>query len=44
MVACQKPEAQNTFKSPHTPEYREVDVVLPPLTDIELELAAHSDL
>jgi ubiquinol oxidase len=40
MVACQKPEAKDIFKSPHTPDRREVDVVLPPITDRDIELTA----
>ena len=39
MVACQKPDAQNTIKSPHTPSYLEAGVVLPSLTEQEIELA-----
>lgn len=39
MVACQKPDAQNTIKSPHTPGYLEAGVVLPSLTEQEIELA-----
>lgn len=39
MVACQKPEAQHTFKSPHTPEIATTEVVLPPLSDQDVELA-----
>lgn len=37
MVACQKPDAQNTFKSPHTLAYGEQKVVLPTVSDIEVE-------
>ncbi len=38
MVACQQPDAQKTFKSPHTPDRQEGDVVLPPITDREVKL------
>jgi ubiquinol oxidase len=38
MVACQQPDAQKTFKSPHTPVRQEGDVVLPPITDREVKL------
>jgi 3-methyladenine DNA glycosylase AlkD len=40
MVACQQPDAQNTFKSPHTLTPQQADAVLPPITDREVELAS----
>jgi ubiquinol oxidase len=38
MVACQQPDAHNTFKSPHTLSQGEAELVLPPLTEQEVEL------
>jgi ubiquinol oxidase len=38
MVACQQPDAQNTFKSPHTPVIQEAKVVLPSIKDKDVEL------
>lgn len=37
MMACQKPDAQKTFKSPHSLPYAEQKVVLPVVTEAEVE-------
>lgn len=38
MLACQNPDAQHNFKSPHTLALPEQNAVLPPVTDKELEV------
>jgi ubiquinol oxidase len=42
MLACQKLDAQKTFKSPHTVLSPDDHVVLPPVTNQEVEVELHS--
>jgi len=37
MIACQKTDAQNTFQSPHSLPYTEQKVLLPQVSDAEVE-------